>query len=252
MNEVVRYRVDGGIATVTLDSPANRNAISMTLVDQLLARLRGAADDPQVRAVVLTHTGGTFCAGADLSEAGRSRPEVMIDLMRVILELPKPVIGRIDGHVRAGGFGLVGSCDLVVAGPASTFALTEARIGVAPSMISLAVLPRLTSRAAGRYFLTGEKFDATVAQEIGLITVAAADSAAADDVVSRWCGDLRKGSPQGLAASKKLTTAAILAGFDADAGRLAAESAALFGSDEARAGMTAFLNKQLPPWLVDQ
>ena len=251
MNEVVRYRVDAGIATVTLDSPANRNAISMLLVEQLFARLRAAAEDPQVRVVVLTHAGGTFCAGADLSETGRSRPEVMIDLMRSILELPKPVIGRIDGHVRAGGFGFVGACDLVVAGPGSTFALTEARIGVAPSMISLAVLPRLTSRAAGRYFLTGEKFDAMVAEEIGLITVAAADTGDVDRIVAQWCDDLRKGSPQGLAASKQLTTAAILAGFDTDAQRLASESAALFGSEEARAGMTAFLNKQPPPWLAE-
>ncbi|PXW35112.1 UNVERIFIED_CONTAM: enoyl-CoA hydratase [Williamsia faeni] len=252
MSEVVRYRVDAAIATITLDSPANRNAISAALTEQLAGRLSDAAGDPEVRAVVLTHTGGTFCAGADLSEAGTARPEVMIDLMRLILELPKPVIGRIDGHVRAGGFGFVGSCDLVVAGPASTFALTEVRIGVAPSMISLAVLPRLTSRAAGRYFLTGEKFDATTAEEIGLITVAATDSATVDEVVAQWCGDLCKGSPQGLAAGKKLTTAAILAGFDADAQRLASESAALFASDEARAGMMAFLNRQSPPWVVER
>jgi enoyl-CoA hydratase len=251
-NEVVRYRVDSAIATITLDSPANRNAISAALTEQLGSRLRDAAADPQVRAVVLTHTGGTFCAGADLSEAGTARPEVMIDLMQSILELPKPVIGRIDGHVRAGGFGFVGSCDLVVAGPASTFALTEARIGVAPSMISLTVLPRLTSRAAGRYFLTGEKFGAGTAKEIGLITVAATDPAGVDEVVGQWCAELRKGSPQGLAATKALTTRSILAGFDADAQRLASESAALFGSDEAREGMTAFLNKQPPPWMVDQ
>ena len=82
MSEVVRYRVDSAIATITLDSPANRNAISAALTEQLAGRLRDAAGDPEVRAVVLTHTGGTFCAGADLSEAGTARPEVMIDLMR--------------------------------------------------------------------------------------------------------------------------------------------------------------------------
>ena len=251
MDNIVGYTVETGIATITLDSPGNRNAISGALVEQLTARLEAARDDSAVRVVVLTHTGGTFCAGADLSEAGRTRPEVMIDLMRLIIELPKPVIGRIDGHVRAGGFGFVGACDLVAAGPASTFALTEARIGVAPSMISLTVLPRLTSRAAGRYFLTGEKFDAHVAEEIGLITTAAPDLDALGDVVANWCGALRKGSPQGLAASKRLTTSAMVRDFDRDATRLADESAALFASDEARAGMLAFLNKRPPPWVAE-
>lgn len=250
MTALVGYAVDAGIATITLDSPGNRNAISAALVEQLSGHLSTARDDDRVRAIVLTHTGGTFCAGADLSEAGRSRPDVMIDLMRSILELPKPVIGRIDGHVRAGGFGYVGACDLVAAGPKSTFALTEARIGVAPAMISLTVLPRLTSRAASRYFLTGEKFDAVTAQEIGLITTAVTDTGALDDIVAGWCADLRKGSPQGLAASKALTTTDTLRGFDRDAARLVEESAALFASDEARAGMTAFLTKQPPPWVA--
>lgn len=248
MSELVKYAVDSGIATITFDSPANRNAISAALVEQLRRHLCTARDDQAVRALILTHTGGTFCAGADLSEAGRSRPDAMIDLMRTILELPKPVIARVDGHVRAGGFGFVGACDLVAAGAASTFALTEARIGVAPAMISLTVLPRLTSRAASRYFLTGEKFDAATAQEIGLITTAATDTAALDDVIAGWCADLRKGSPQGLAASKALTTANTLHAFDRDAARLVEESAALFASEEARAGMTAFLTKQPAPW----
>ena len=104
----------------------------------------------------------------------------MTRLLRAILELPLPVIGAIDGHVRAGGLGLVGACDIVVAGRRSTFALTEARIGVAPSIISLTLLPKMTARAAGRYFVTGEKFGAAEAAEIGLITVAA------DDVRRPW------------------------------------------------------------------
>jgi enoyl-CoA hydratase len=251
MSEIVHHAVEAGTATITFDSPANRNAISAALVEQLAERLGQARDNPAVRAVVLTHTGGTFCAGADLSEAGRSGPEAMIGLMRMILELPKPVIARINGHVRAGGFGFVGACDLVAAGPSSSFALTEARIGVAPSMISLTVLPRISARAAGRYFLTGEKFDAAVAQEIGLITTAVADVEALDAVVEEWCAAVGKGSPQGLAASKRLTTASMLRDFDRDATRLAEESAALFASDEARAGMLAFLNKQPAPWTVD-
>jgi enoyl-CoA hydratase len=155
------------------------------------------------------------------------------------------VIAAIDGHVRAGGMGLVGACDMAVAGPRSTFALTEARIGVAPAIISLTLLPKLAPRAAARYYLTGETFTARRAVDIGLVTVAADDVGYAVDAIT---DELSKASPQGLAASKALTTAAILAGFDRDAARLAEESARLFVSEEAREGMLAFLEKRPPRW----
>ncbi|CKT55920.1 Enoyl-CoA hydratase EchA7 [Mycobacterium tuberculosis] len=156
------------------------------------------------------------------------------------------MVGAINGHVRAGGFGLVGACDMVVAGPESTFALTEARIGVAPAIISLTLLPKLSPRAAARYYLTGEKFGAREAADIGLITMAADD---VDAAVAALVADVGRGSPQGLAASKALTTAAVLEGFDRDAERLTEESARLFVSDEAREGMLAFLQKRPPRWV---
>ncbi|AQT81526.1 enoyl-CoA hydratase [Mycolicibacterium litorale] len=251
---LVSYTVDRHIARLTLDSPHNRNALSARLVDQLRAGLRAADTDPAVRVVVLSHTGGTFCAGADLSEAAGGDPfettadraRELASVLRGIVESPLPVVAAIDGHVRAGGLGLVGACDIVVAGPASTFALTEARIGVAPAIISLTLLPKLSARAAARYYLTGETFTAATAAEIGLVTVAAEDVEAA---VAGITADLGRGSPQGLAASKALTTAHILAGFDRDAERLAVDSARLFVSDEAREGMSAFLQKRQPSWL---
>ncbi|MET0451160.1 MAG: enoyl-CoA hydratase family protein [Mycobacterium sp.] len=258
---LVRYSVEAGVARLVLDSPHNRNALSTVLVRQLHDGLSSAAADPTVRCVVLGHAGGTFCAGADLgTAAGRpsdpaasapgelavSRAREMAQVLRAILELPVPVIGAIDGHVRAGGLGLVGACDIVVAGPASTFALTEARIGVAPSIISLTLLPKMTARAAGRYFVTGEKFGAEEAAAIGLITLAADD---VDATVAAIAADIVKGSPQGLAASKALTTASLLAGFDASAEALSQASAQLFVSDEAREGMLAFLEKRAPRWL---
>lgn len=252
-DSLVAYEAEGAVARLTLDSPANRNALSARLVGELHAGLRRAVDDPAVRAVVLGHTGGTFCAGADLSEAsggdpfeaalGRARE--LTALLRAIVECPVPVIGAIDGHVRAGGMGLVGACDIVIAGPRSTFALTEARIGVAPAIISLTLLPKLSSRAASRYYVTGETFNAARAVSIGLVTETA------DDVgftVNEVAADLAKASPQGLAASKALTTAAVLAGFDRDADRLAEESARLFVSEEAREGMMAFLQKRPARW----
>ncbi len=275
MDALVEYAgpadTGGPYARLTLNSPHNRNALSTTLVNQLHQGLRDASADPAVRAVVLGHAGGTFCAGADLSEggggdprgdrergvAGRSgsppsaydmavaRAREMAALMRAIVSSPLPVIAAIDGHVRAGGFGLVGACDIAVAGPRSTFALTEARIGVAPAIISLTLLPKLSARAAARYYLTGEKFDAGQAAEIGLITIAAED---VDAAIDKLVADIGRGSPQGLAASKALTTTAVLEGFDRDAERLAEESARLFVSAEAREGMLAFLEKRAPNW----
>ncbi|MFE1593897.1 enoyl-CoA hydratase family protein [Nocardia sp. NPDC058705] len=249
----VRYEVVDGFATLTFDSPHNRNALSSKLVRELVAGLTAANDDPAVRGIVLAHTGDTFCAGADLKEATTADPataaderiRVMIDVLRGIVGSPKPVLAQIDGNVRAGGMGIIAACDLVVAGPGSSFALTEVRIGMAPFMISLTLLPRLSPRAASRYYLTGEKFDAAVAQEIGLITVAAADAAAE---VKRLCGELRKGSPQGLAESKKLVNAALLAEFDAEAETLAKRSASFFGTPEVIEGMTAFFQKRPPSW----
>lgn len=253
MADLVSYRANGAVARLTLDSPHNRNALSSVLVEQLRAGLRRAADDPAVRAIVLGHTGGTFCAGADLSEATNDDPRTAMKdrttelaaLLRAIVECPVPVIAAVDGHVRAGGMGLVGACDIAIAGTRSTFALTEVRIGVAPAVISLTLLPKMTPRAAARYYLTGETFTARQAAEIGLITEATDDIDTAVDAVT---SALAKGSPQGLAASKAYTTEAVLAGFDRDAARFAEQSARLFDSDEAREGMLAFLEKRPPRW----
>ena len=251
---LVSYTVDGHVARITLDSPHNRNAMSARLVAQLHDGLRQAAADPAVRAVVLGHTGGTFCAGADLSEASSGDPfdaalgraREMAALLRAIIECPMPVTAAIDGHVRAGGMGLIGACDIVVAGPRSSFALTEVRIGVAPAIISLTLLPKLSPRAAARYYLTGETFNAARAADIGLVTVSADD---VDFAVNAITADLAKCSPQGLAASKALTTAGVLAGFDREAERLAELSARLFVSEEAREGMLSFLEKRAPRWV---
>ncbi|GGU67904.1 enoyl-CoA hydratase [Streptomyces albospinus] len=247
-----------GIATLTLDSPHNRNALSARLVAELHQGLADAAADDGVRAVLLAHTGTTFCAGADLTEAtsgaATDGPLGLARLLRAIVELPKPVVARVTGHVRAGGLGLLGACDIAVAGPDATFAFTEARLGLAPAVVSLPLLPRLDPRAAGRYYLTGEKFGPAEAARIGLLTLATADRAEdADDAgidaaLAPLLDSLRKGSPQGLAESKKLVTAGVLAAFDRDTDALAEQSARLFGSAEAREGMTAFLERRAPEW----
>jgi enoyl-CoA hydratase len=251
-DRLIQYSVDRGVARIALDSPQNRNALSATLVGQLSDALASAAADETVRAVELTHTGTTFCAGADLRAAAAGGMATgagdVMALLRYLVALPKPVVGSIDGHVRAGGLGLVGACDIVLAGPQSTFAFTEVRLGLTPAMISLTTLPRMSARAASRYYLTGETFDAATAAEIGLITEAVADIDAGTLAVLDM---LRAGSPQGLAETKLLLTQAVLAGFEARAGVLAELSARLFGSAEAAEGMAAFREKRRPAWAVE-
>jgi enoyl-CoA hydratase len=169
----------------------------------------------------------------------------MLDLLRTIVELAKPVVARINGAVRAGGVGLVGACDIAVAGPAASFAFSEARLGLAPAIISLTTLSRMTERAASRYYLTGEKFDAVAAAGSGLITTATDD---VDAEITAIADALRACSPQGLRETKPLTTRTVRTAFAERADELQADSARLFASEEAREGMTAFLQKRPPRW----
>lgn len=233
-----------GIRTLTLDRPERRNALSEALVAELDTALERAGADPDVRAVRLTHTGTTFCAGADLRNP--PDPHALVALMRRIVALDKPVVARVAGHVRAGGLGLLASCDIAAGGTGASFALTEARIGVAPAVISLPLLARVDRTAAARYFLTGEKFGPEEAARIGLLTLTGED---VDTALAPVLDGLRRGSPQGLAESKRLVTATVLAAFDRDGDDLVERSARLFASADAREGMTAFLERRDAAWV---
>ncbi|NKI43273.1 enoyl-CoA hydratase family protein [Streptomyces physcomitrii] len=234
----------GGFLTLSLDAPERRNALSATLVRDLAEALAEAGADPGVRAVVLTHSGNTFCAGADLREP--PDPEAFVALLRGIVALPKPVVARVAGHVRAGGLGLLGACDLAAAGEGSTFAFTEVRIGVAPAVISMPLLPRLDPRAAARWYLTGEKFGAAEAAAAGLVTAAGPE---VDAVLAPLLDGLRRAAPGALAETKRLLTVKVLDTFDEQAGELIALSARLFTTDEAREGTTAFLERRDAAWV---
>jgi enoyl-CoA hydratase len=251
MSELVRYEVGDAVATVTLDSPHNRNALSAQLVAELAARLGEAGADPAVRVVVLTHTGRVFCSGADLAAAGTGSlgdtGGAILALLREIVELPKPVVARIGGHVRAGGMGIVGACDLAVAAQDASFAFTEARIGVAPAMISLTTLDIMDPRQAMRYYLTGETFGASVAARLGLITSACAGEEL-DGVVAGLVAQIRETSPQGAAETKLLLTAPRRQRLNAAGPAMAELSSRLFASKEAQEGIRAFLEKRLPAW----
>ncbi|WP_405831142.1 enoyl-CoA hydratase family protein [Streptomyces sp. NBC_01176] len=242
---VVHADHDRAVATLTLDSPANRNALSSALVGELAQELTRCGEDDGVRAVVLAHTGNTFCAGADLRDP--PHPDALVGLLRQIVGLPKPVVARVTGHVRAGGLGLLGACDIAVSSAEATFAFTEVRIGVAPAVISLPLLPRTDPRALARYYLTGERFDAAEAVRTGLLTATGDD---VDVTIAPVLDGLRRASPQGLAETKRLLTAKVLEAFDQDAVALTALSAELFSSVQAREGMTAFLERRDPAWVV--
>lgn len=233
------------VTTLSLDSTATRNALSAALVTELAEALTDCAKDPDVRAVVLTHTGTTFSAGADLRDP--PHPDAVVQLLRQIVELPKPVVARVTGHVRAGGLGLLAACDVAAASTESTFAFTEVRIGVAPAVISLPLLPRTDPRALARYYLTGERFTPAEAVHLGLLTTTADD---VDSALSPILDGIRRSSPQALAETKQLLTARVLETFDRDAAHLTALSARLFSSDQAREGMTAFLERRDAAWVV--
>lgn len=249
-SQLVHSQDDRGITTITLDSQHNRNALSKQLVGELSEALRVAGEDPSTRAVLLRAAGPVFCSGADLSEAKDGGMEQgahdLVALQRQIVASAKPVVIRLHGPVRAGGLGLVGAADIVLAADTVTFAFTEARLGLAPALISLTTLPRMTSRAAARTFLTAETFDAATAAEMGLITGAVpADDL--DAAVTTVLEQLAEASPQGLRESKALVAAPLLAAIDAHGDDMAALSARLFGSDEAKAAMQAFLSRKKKP-----
>ncbi|MGN5379148.1 enoyl-CoA hydratase family protein [Streptomyces lasalocidi] len=234
-----------GVETLSLDATGTRNALSAALVSGLASALADCAADADVRAVVLTHSGNTFSAGADLRDP--PEPDALVGLLRQIVELPRPVVARVTGHVRAGGLGLLAACDLAAASATATFAFTEVRIGVAPAVISLPVIPRTDPRALARYYLTGERFDPAEAVRLGLLTTAGED---VDEALAPILDGLRRSSPEALAETKRLLTARVLETFDRDAAELTALSARLFASGPAREGMTAFLQKRDAAWVV--
>jgi len=232
-------------ARITLDSPERRNALSAALLDQLRAALdRSAHDD--VHAVVLAAEGKAFCSGADLTEALRDgmadSARRLAGVLRTLLALPKPVVARVHGPVRAGGIGLVAACDVVISTDTVSYAFTEARLALTPAVISLAVLPRMAPRAASRTFLTGAPFTAAEAADWGLVTRAVAPDDL-DREVDAVLAELAAGDPQGLAATKELLNAEVLTRFDARVDDAVTTSARLFGSERARAAMSRLLRR---------
>jgi len=247
MTELVKYSAADGRATLTFDSQHNRNALSRQLVSEFYAGLEAAEADETVKVVVIRAEGRTFCSGADLSEASTTPMEqgamAIVELQRRIVALSKPVVTRLHGNVRAGGIGIVAASDIAVSADDATYALTEVRLALTPAAISLTVLPRMTSRGAALTALTGDKFTGAEAAAMGLVTLAVPE-AELDAAVDRVCASLIAGAPQGLRETKALLARPLLERIDTLGPDLAALSARLFNSDEAREAMVAFLSKK--------
>ncbi|WP_119731655.1 enoyl-CoA hydratase-related protein [Thermomonospora amylolytica] len=250
MSEVL-LEVERGIATITLNAPERRNALSVAVRTGLGERLAEVAADDGVRAVVLTGAGTVFCAGADLKEiqAGVTGGPSIPELLAAIMDLPKPVIARLNGPARAGGLGIVAACDLAVAPDDVTFAFTEVRIGVVPAMIAVVLRDRMSPRALSRYFLTGETFGAAEAAEHGLVT-AACPRERLDETVGGLLEAFRATEPKAVARTKSLL--AELRGMPRDEAFPLAErvSAEFFASEEAAEGRRAFFEKRPPRWAL--
>jgi methylglutaconyl-CoA hydratase len=237
-----------GVRTLTLDSPANRNALSARLLAQLEEALREATSDPGVRVVVLTGTGTVFCSGADLSERGAAAPNRLPAILTSMAESPVPVIVRVNGHARAGGIGLIAAADMAVAAEASTFAFTEVRVGVAPAMILVPALRVVDRRFLTLAALTGARFSAAEAAAAGLLSAVTADGAALDAWVADQTTALRQAAPGAVGATKELLRTLPAQRWTEGLAAAAATSAELFAGPEAEEGMEAFLQKRRPSW----
>jgi len=249
-DRVLQVAVSRGVATLTLDSPANRNALSRAMRAQLRDAVREALADDAVRVIVLDHTGRVFCSGMDLAEAAGGGVEdqgvrEFPELLEALWNSPKPVVAVVRGPARAGGVGLAAACDVVVAASSASFAFSEVRLGIVPAVISAVVLPRMVPHVAHRLMLTGEVFDAATAAGGGLVDVVAADDEA-DDSLATLLTALAAGAPAALAETKRLLRAGSppLAFDD-----LLELSARFFASEEGQEGIASFREKRPARWV---
>lgn len=247
-----------GVTTLTIDRPDVRNALNAELLRALTDATRAAIADPACRVIVLAGNGKAFCAGADLNwmkqGANYTRDENRTDamslatLLRTLSDSPKPTLARVHGAAYAGGLGLVCACDIAIAGADARFCVSEVRIGLIPAMISPYLLRAIGHRAASRYFLSAEVFDAAEAGRLGLVQQVV-EPAALDATIAQLASAIRLGGPQALAASKALVRDFGARPIDE---ALMADSAARIAdvraSDEGREGIAAFLEKRKPAW----
>jgi methylglutaconyl-CoA hydratase len=248
---------EGPVATVALARPEARNALNAALIAEITRCFGELAEDENVRAVVLTGEGPLFCAGADIGymrdTAGFSYEENLEDarrlaeMFRSVDELPKPVVAKVQGAAIGGGAGLVAAADVAVAEEGTRFAFSEVRLGIAPATIAPFVVRKIGFSRARALFLTGERFDAEEAREIGLVHEAVLErdlDAAVENVVSQ----LLQGGPAAQAAIKALLHQVEATEPLEALGLMTSLIAELRTSEEGQEGLEAFLEKREPRW----
>lgn len=257
MDDVIALRYKEGVLTVALNRPESHNAMNPAMIRALMDVFADVEQRDDVRVVVLTGHGRSFCAGADLAfmraaadytfEQNVADGEVIFDLMMRVDRCPKPVVGRVNGAAIGGGVGLVSCCDIVVAVEGAQFGLSETRLGILPAVISPFVLAKIGPGAGRELFLTGERFDAHHARHIGLVQHVVAE-AELDDKVNERVMHLLQAAPEAQAAAKELIRAVAYQPKEAMRRYTAELIARRRASDEGREGMTAFLEKRRPFW----
>lgn len=247
----VRVGSRAGFDTVELDSPHNRNALSVDLLCRLHEAI-GTSAESASRGLFLSHAGPSFCSGVDLRERRELPPtdtthsRMLTEVLRELWHYPKPVVALVDGSVRGGGLGVLAGADVVLATPGSTFAYSEVRVGVAPALVMAVTLPLVDSRRLLPHLLDGQPFDAEAAREIGLVTSIVPGRA--DAAVDAVLDGLRRGAPGALATVKRLARTWAEVDMDGLLEEMGAVSADLFASPEAAEGMAAFAERRPPSW----
>ena len=249
--EVTLYDVRKGAAWITLNRPERRNALSGALITEVHDHLEAANGDSAVRCVVITGAGPGFCAGADL-KADRSLPQGRVvsypDLLTAIQDSPKPVIAAINGAAFAGGLGLVGAADIAVSVNDVQFSFSEVRIGVIPAVISVVCLPKLGRHMGMKLFLTGERFSAEQAVDMGFVHRAVPKDQL-EAAVQEEIDMIRRGGPNAVVEAKKLVRRVPLLSREEGFEETAPWSAKLFASAEGAEGMAAFREKRDASWI---
>jgi len=256
--ERLELEIDDGVARVWLSRPDVRNAFDGRMVTELRAVLDDLAASDSVRVVILGGRGRVFCAGADLEwmktvagfggDENLREAQEMADLFFALHSSPKPVVARVQGAALGGGGGLVAACDIAVAAQGTQFGFTEVRLGLIPAVISPYVLAKIGESAARELFLTGERFEAAKAQEIGLVR-AVVPEADLDAAVEGRASELLRAGPQAIAGAKALLRA-VTGRRPEDVGQETVERiAAIRASPEGQEGLRAFLEKRKPDWV---
>src|SRR5262245_50818169 len=249
----------GAIATVTLNRPEVHNAFNDELIARITEAFQTLGRDPAIRVIVLRSNGKSFSAGGDLNWMKRAATYTAEENLRdaraganmflTVARCPKPVIARVHARALGGGSGLVACCDMAVAVESAEFALPEVKIGLLPGIIGPFLIARMGMANAREYFLTGARFSAARAKEIGLIQRVALDVTAMAAVVNSWIGELLTASPAAVTAAKELIFNVSNQPIDSVLDIAAKSIADIRISPEGRAGVESFLTRRKPPWI---